>query len=114
MENAPVGTFIAKFQIKFQSSLNADRVPSNLEYSLESKNDENIAHLLNVDQNGVLKTNGMLHKMKGKYTFDVIVQHSEQNSTATVNLEVLSTMNCQPRFLVNQPTVLYLNSTVGF
>jgi hypothetical protein len=67
---------------------------------------------LNVDQNGVLKTSGMLHKLSGKYVFNVMVHRSSQNSTATVNLNVLSMMTCQPKFVENQTTVLYLNSTV--
>jgi hypothetical protein len=73
-----------------------------------------IIPLLAIDQNGVMKTTGMLHQMSGVYSLTIVASNSDKNGSASVSLEVLSTQSCQPKFIERQPTVLYLNSTVSY
>jgi hypothetical protein len=91
--------------------LDGEKSPLDLKYSLQPIDNKSskIIQFLNVDQSGVLRTNGMVHKLGGEYRFKIVVNRSERNNSAIVNLKVLSTVNCQPKFIGNQ-SVLYLTA----
>lgn len=128
MENAPgnlpalsvsnkvnlVGTFVARFQVRFSSQLPDERIEAPLKFAISPENEHSkrMVSLLFVDQSGVLRTTGMLNQMNGMYSLTVTVIHSSRNNTAKVHIEILSTKSCQPKFLEGQSTVLYMNSSV--